>query len=318
AFPCRLTWRFVERGFRYRPTRAKTAALASAVAVIGLAGIGIYAAGGVPSRFGSDVEIVTRDYKSEAEAAYRSGSCFLTSGTQFAATCDDAQPSDAPRIVLWGDSHAAHLYPGLRELQRARGTFRLSQYTAALCPPIFGFEAKRAMDCAALNQAVRQRLIELKPDTVIMAAQQWHDYDGPDRDPAAVDQLIRTTLADLKSFGVRRIVVIGRMPAWRMTPPRILAQALRTQAAGLGAASLPTRDSTHLWSSYADDNERLRRFFTEAGAEFISPTQTLCNQDRCLLTVPDRGAPIAFDGSHLTVAGSRYYVKAIADQLLRE
>lgn len=313
-----LTWRFIERGFRYRPTRAKTAALASAVAAIGLAGIGIYAAGGVPSRFGPGVEIVTHDYKSEAEAAYRSGSCFLTVGTQFAASCDDAQPADAPRVVLWGDSHAAHLYPGLRELQLARGTFRLSQYTAALCPPIFGFQAKRARDCAALNQAVRQQLIALKPDTVILAAQQWHDYDEVDRDPAAVDQLIRATLADLKSFGVRRIVVIGRAPAWRMTPPRILAQALRTQAAGLGAASLPTRDSAHLWSSYADENERLRGFFTSAGAGFISPTQTLCDQNGCQLTVPGRGDPIAFDGSHLTVGGSRYYVEAVADRLLRQ
>jgi len=307
-----LTFRIVELPFRFRPSRGKTAGAFAAVAIIGLVGAGIYAAGGFPSRFGPGLQAISRDFKAEAEAAYRSGTCFDATGSRFAAVCDDEIPADAPRVVLWGDSHAAHLYPGLRALQQADGRFRISQYTTGLCPPIFGYVTERSPHCVAINASVRERLKQLRPNTLIMAAQRWRDPGAPD-----TEALIRATLAELRSFGIRRIVVIGRFPSWRTPPRRVLAQALRARAAGWSAEPIPQRDRTHLESDWAEDNARLRTLFEAEGASFLSPTPSLCNGDGCLLSVPGTaGEPTVFDGDHLTVAGSAYFIRERAQDIL--
>ncbi|QDL99631.1 acyltransferase [Rhodopseudomonas palustris] len=313
-----LTYRFVEPKIRYRPTRAKTAAAFAGVAVVGLIGAGIFVAGGVPSRFSAGVQIVTRDHQAEAMPAFRLGSCFLGSGSSFARECNDAPSPGVPRVALWGDSHGAHLYPGLRAVQQSDGGFSLSQYTTAGCPPIFGYVSTQTPGCTAANDNARERLKALKPDTVVLVARQWHDYDGPDRDPAAIDTMIKATLAELRSIGIRRIVVVGKFPSWRTPPKRILAQAYRAEAAGLiTAAEIPTRDGApRLDRSEADANERLRGFFTEQGVEFISPTPVYCNDRGCLLAVPGDGTPVTFDGSHLTIASSQFFVRKVAKELL--
>ncbi|NEW94609.1 acyltransferase family protein [Rhodopseudomonas sp. BR0M22] len=313
-----LTYRFVEPRIRYRPTRAKTAAAFMGVAMVGLIGAGIYLADGVPSRFSASVQIVTRDHQAEAMPAYRLASCFLGSGSSFALECDDAPSPGVPRIALWGDSHAAHLYPGLRALQQSDGGFRLSQYTTAGCPPIFGYVSTQRPDCTAANDNARERLKALKPDVVILVARQWHDYDGPDPDPAAIDTMIKATIAELRDIGVRRIVVVGKFPSWRTPPKRILAQAYRAEAAGLISASeIPTRDGPpRLDRSEADANQRLGAFFAAQGVAFISPTPVFCSDQGCLLAVPGDGTPVTFDGSHLTVASSKFFVRQIAKDLL--
>ncbi|WP_346296093.1 acyltransferase [Rhodopseudomonas sp. P1] len=313
-----FTYRFVEPKIRYRPTRAKTAATFTGVALVGLFGAGIYLGSGFPARFSPSVQIVTRDHQAEAMPAYRLKSCFLGSGSTFARECDDAALPGVPRITLWGDSHAAHLYPGLRALQESEGGFVLSQYTTAGCPPIFGYVSVQTPGCTAANANARERLNAIKPDTVILVARQWHDYDGADRDPAAIDAMIKATLAELRSIGVRRIVVVGKFPSWRTPPKRILAQAYRSEAAGLISASeIPARDGPpRLDRSEAETNERLRAFFAAQGVEFISPTPVYCNDQGCLLAVPGSGTPVTFDGSHLTIASSQFFVRQIAKELL--
>ncbi|NEW88442.1 acyltransferase [Rhodopseudomonas sp. WA056] len=313
-----LTYRFVEPKIRYRPTRAKTAAAFAGVAVVGLIGAGIFVAGGVPSRFSAGVQIVTRDHQAEAMPAFRLGSCFLGSGSSFARECDDAPSPGVPRVALWGDSHGAHLYPGLRAVQQSEGGFTLAQYTTAGCPPIFGYVSVQTPGCTAANANARERLKALRPDTIILVARQWHDYDGPDRDPAAIDTMIKATLTELRQIGIRRIVVVGKFPSWRTPPRRILAQAYRSEAAGLiSAAEIPMRDGPpRLDQSEAEANQRLRAFFAAQGAEFVSPTPVYCNDQGCLLAVPGSGTPVTFDGSHLTVASSQFFVRQVARDLL--
>src|ERR1019366_10620782 len=53
-----------------------------------------------------------------------------------APECMDDADVSKPLIVLWGDSHAASLYPGLKAMQDKEADFRIDQFTAAGCPPI--------------------------------------------------------------------------------------------------------------------------------------------------------------------------------------
>ena len=53
------------------------------------------------------------------------------------------------------------------------------------------------------------------------------------------------------------------------------------------------------------------------GARYISPPQTLCNDDGCLVRVGDQpGDLMQFDDNHFTIAGSRFFVESIARQVL--
>jgi len=57
-----------------------------------------------------------------------------------------------------------------------------------------------------------------------------------------------------------------------------------------------------------DVDEFMRKIFVEEGAEFISPLTTFCNDDGCLLTVPNSGnMPVSSDVSHLTNTASVYF-----------
>ncbi|CAF1505536.1 unnamed protein product, partial [Rotaria sordida] len=47
-------------------------------------------------------------------------------------------------VVLWGDSYAAHLYPGIRA---AKPDFRITQLTVAGCPPIIGYATRFHFNC---------------------------------------------------------------------------------------------------------------------------------------------------------------------------
>jgi peptidoglycan/LPS O-acetylase OafA/YrhL len=318
-----ITWRFVERPFRFRPSRAKTATAFAAVAVVGLVGVGVYAANGFPSRFGPDIQRVTGDLLGEAKIAYRSGHCFFEGAASFEPQCDDDAPADAPRVVLWGDSHAAHLYPGLRAVQQAQeqaqGGFRISQYNSTACPPILGFASVKSPFCKPNNDLVHARLKQLKPDTVILVAREWSNYDWTDQKDDASEALIRATLAELRAIGVRRIVVVGMFPSWRTPPRRILAQYYRARAAGLKAPdAMPLRDGPpRLSTSESEGNEALRTFFNAQGVAFVSPTPSFCNPQGCLIGVPDdSGTPIVFDGSHLTPEASVVFMRERAWEIL--
>lgn len=41
-------------------------------------------------------------------------------------------------FVVWGDSHAAHLMPGLKSV--FGNSLNITQRTASLCPPIIGLQ----------------------------------------------------------------------------------------------------------------------------------------------------------------------------------
>src|SRR6185312_14650743 len=89
---------------------------------------------GFPDRFPAVLQWTSVN-TAETAAAYRQGTCFVGAEEPFVADdCIDKANSDEPLIFLWGDSHAAHLYPGLRSLQK-RHQFRIAQFTVSACAP---------------------------------------------------------------------------------------------------------------------------------------------------------------------------------------
>lgn len=317
------TYRWVERPFRFgAPSRWKLiGATAGLLASAGL-GLLVWINAGAPARYPDSLQALLRDFEAEAMLAYRSGTCFL-SDTQdvssFTEDCVETAPAAAPLVLLWGDSHAAHLFPGLAEQQRRLQNFRLADYTASGCPPVVRFSNTRRANCTAINDHVLDQIETLKPDTVILAGR-WSLYDGSEGWGLIEAAEVGDTLAALKSSGVKRIVVVGQFPIWTLPPHKILTRdyQLGLLTLSANAASALARDgASHLDRAALATETRAKQLWIEPGVTFISPRETLCRNDRCLLLAPGHThEPMAWDHGHLTAAGSVYFAEANARQLL--
>jgi peptidoglycan/LPS O-acetylase OafA/YrhL len=318
-----ITYRWIERPFRFGvPSRWKPIGATAGLMAAASLGLLVWASAGLPARYPDGLQALLRDFEAEAMLAYRSGTCFL-SDTQDAASfsdgCVDAEPAAAPLVMLWGDSYAAHLFPGLAEQQRKLRNFRLADYTASGCPPVVRFSSTRRANCADINDHVLDRVEALKPDTIILAGR-WSLYDGSEGWGLIEAAQVHDTIAALKNSGVKRIVVIGQFPIWTLPPQKILTRdyqiGLLTLSAN-AASTLPRDGASHLDRAALATEAHTQKLWSTSGVTFISPRATLCRNDRCLLLAPGRAhEPMAWDHGHLTAAGSVYFVETHARQLL--
>jgi peptidoglycan/LPS O-acetylase OafA/YrhL len=315
-----LTFRYIEKPIRYGSrSLAKTAGVLLSVGLAGCLGLAVFVGAGMPDRFPAEIQRWTKDFQQEV-ARFEQAPCFLEPSqapSKFASTCDGAAPTGTTRVLLWGDSHAAHLAPGLRQIEN--GAFDLAQFTASGCPPVFGFVTRRIPNCTAINEFVAGKIRELKPDLIIMAGR-WDIYDGSDGVGRVDAAAVLATVGRLRELGANNIVAIGQFPVWRVPPQRILARAFRMSAAGVhvGDSIKRQRDASLLsLPSFARDDE-IKQAFEQANVTFVSPKSTFCDASGCLLMVPGTQAePESWDADgHLTQAGSIYFVAENASAIL--
>ena len=300
------TYRLVELPIRGLAARGslRPRLLVAPLAATGAAGLAILLAGGLPGRLPVELQqlsTVAFDYKQ----AYRESRCFLQpwqGARAFRPECIDR--GEGKLLLLWGDSHAAHLYPGLAPAARKQ-RFRIAQLTASACPPLAGFRSSARPKCHGINQAALAAAREHRPATVVLSAQ-WEKYENLDG--------LRGTVAALREAGVAEIVVVGPSPNW----PNGLAQALFKEVKREGLERFPLRVKHELSDAPPRADRKLRPLARELGVTYIAALDVLCNSAGCLARVEDRTDQlVVWDPSHFTAAGSAWFVDAVAGDLLR-
>jgi hypothetical protein len=219
----------------------------------------------------------------------------LSRETSFADDCVDR--GRRPLILVWGDSTAGALMPGLRKAQESRA-FGLAQFTASSCIPALNTDVAGSPNCRAINDKVLSLARELKPDVVLLHGT-WDRYlDG-----------VAATVAALKEATNARVVVLGSVPWWKRGLPN---EVLRYYM--LHHRLIPERSTR----AEADGSAaRLRDKVVPAGAEFISVWDVMCNADGCLTRIGDTAGDIsATDQVHLTEKGSVFLIQSIIDRIL--
>jgi peptidoglycan/LPS O-acetylase OafA/YrhL len=297
------TYRLIELPVRRRARRGSARqipVLAPTLALVGCAGLILFVQGGFASRFPPELSQLT-SYTFDYRTAYRMGRCFLEPDqgpSAFRPNCVDG--GKGRLVFLWGDSHAAALYPGLTMIAKQR-KLRIAYFSASSCPPILSYDSSAWPNCHAVNAAVLQNAKRLRPDTVVLSAA-WQ---------LPVDDL-RQTIAALQSYGIRRIVVAGPTPVWEKPVPVVLYEQFRSEH----LKTLPMRTSSQL-GNLSDVDDALRQLAAQAKVPYVDALRVLCNARGCLVRLGDRLDQLMFwDSSHFTTAGSRYYVGKIASQLL--
>jgi peptidoglycan/LPS O-acetylase OafA/YrhL len=299
-----LTYRFVEQPIRRATGRLVIVNLAVASGGVAAVALAVLVnEKSLPMRFPPQVQALV-DFSYRYERPYREGTCYLLpdqSADALARECVEQTPASQPLVVLWGDSHAAHLYPGLRRLQSTRG-FRVAQFTGSRCPPLLGIDTPMQPHCQSVNRLALARMRALRPAIVLMAAR-WEAYEW-----ATLDE----TVAAVRRATPARIVVMGRVPAWEARLPRLLFAYVRSHP----QQPLPGRMFFGVADWVWEVDRQVRARADEAGVEYLSALDALCTDEGCLARVSDRSDSVtAWDDAHLTATGSEYLVSRVSGEL---
>ena len=309
-----LTWRFVERPLRFG-SRERGKALLLCVAMLAVAVVAAftYLRGGVPSRYPAIIQNATQYDLEGYRAELRNRTCFMDLGqnaTQYVPECVDNAPGAMPLWVLWGDSGAATLYPGLRTLATESGKFRLGQFTSSSCPPLLGYESTANPLCRTNNDWTIEKLGQLKPEVVLLSAI-WSSYDN---------SRLASTIARLKAAGVGKVIVLGPAPAWKDTPSRIIFNLWKSDPmhrmppARLDYAKYGLGEDSASGSFAAE--KAVREAAAKSGAGFVSLLDALCDAEGCLMRESVRsGQAFYLDIVHLNKTGSDFTIRAVAGAL---
>ncbi|WP_115703692.1 acyltransferase family protein [Legionella sainthelensi] len=289
---------FIEKPLRYNLYKKPiTISLALLVILSGTLGFITYRYNGFHFRFPSLMNEINNYADYDYRTVYREGSCFLKPNqnyTTFNTKSCTIGNSQYKSIFLWGDSHAAHLYPGLKE--QLKTTQSITQLTASACPPILGMDKSDRPHCKEINDFVFQRIKKEKPNEVILAAR-WAAYDW---------QKVSFTIKQLQLIGITKITLIGPVPSWIDTLPSLLLNNIRKNR----LRAIPERLVLEVDLHAQELDKKLFLLAKEQQINYISPIKILCNQEGCLTTAiaGKKRELLTWDEAHLTSTGSRMLV----------
>jgi hypothetical protein len=290
------TYAFVEqpirRQFRTSPrfvVRSLSATIASILAVGALISYD-----GVPERWDSKVRALLT-YKFDL-SSYRVGKCHLApeqGPSEFPSECFSDNSSAKKRAVLWGDSTATAIYPGMRALND--GSLDVAELTASGCPPFGETYQPLAIrpNCASINEFVMHYIERTRPDVVILSSAPNYGTDIPKQ--------FLATISRLRAFGVPTVVVVGPPPIWPAAFPRLILRNYFNRAVGMIPDRLQLAPETSLAMSQLD--AELAAATATSGARFVSSFERLC-PDHGACTAIIAGEPALWDGMHLAKGSS--------------
>jgi len=314
--PAYASWRWIEQPFRdmARFTRRQIflyAALAGSV-LIGLGAI-FYVSDGLAYRFTPDERHLLSFAQYPYAPLYREGTCYLSynqDADQFAPDCAPANAAPGTTVLLWGDSHAAAMYPGIRALYGDH----VAQFTATACPPVLDYKRSVHPHCSTISEAVMNQITQLQPRVVIMHAH-WFGYEDANEYADMKVQLPLTLRRIHELSPHTKIVIVGGTPLW---DPNVLVYLLRS-----GAMRHPHEAayiSVPLLSTVQQYDDKVQPIAVANDAIFVSALDLLCNQDHCLALAEDDGEwePLIWDSGHLTKAGALALAQKLAPILSQQ
>jgi peptidoglycan/LPS O-acetylase OafA/YrhL len=306
-----ITYRFAEIPIRFGATpglqRKIIGGLAGTMVLLGAAGLYIYADDGFAMRYPDSLRpflAAKYDYKQQ----FRNSECLLSEQeVTFSPKCVETENYNKglPLVLLWGDSHAAHLFRAIEALH-GESHFALAQYTSSSCPPFVNFEKLDRPYCGMLNRFVEAQIRTLHPATVILA----HDWPQSIKENS-LDHLGETVRL-LRSDGVGHIVLVGPVPHWESS----LGDAMTRYLKEAGTSKIPKRTGFGLDPSIPALDAKLAQLAKVNGITYVSPLNVMCNTEGCLTIVDEKTQmPSSFDNAHFTLEASQFFIGAVKGQL---
>ncbi|MET0182236.1 MAG: acyltransferase family protein, partial [Caulobacterales bacterium] len=274
-----LTYYFIEQPFRQKKVFNTPPMLVAGAAVAAslIVAFGVYGdiSNGWPQRFPRYAMPVN-------DTNYRNHVCFLEDDDPPDHWAGDAcvlNPTGTRRVMLWGDSHAAHYTYGLGELAK-NSDVAVVMYSSMACPPVFGARVDESSMCRAAIDNMLSVMERYRADTVIIAAR-WDLYFGKSVDAADVTQ----TIEALNRRGAK-VELVSQSPTYYFS------------------SAYDYEFITHRTEAHVRFDSSLLRELRTVGGEhtFWEPTRKLCHGEICAVSL--NGHLIVNDDGHLTNYGS--------------
>lgn len=319
-----LSYQLIEKPIRSRSHEGlSTLILTTLLAGLGVFGWIAYRSDGFANSYPETIRNFARPIEFKFESLARFGSCHYDSNSGGNIQVGEPQCVDhlRPLILIWGDSYAASLYPGLHHLQQSRKDslhFGISQATSCGTPPLLNIEWSNG--CAEStrmnrwNNDVLNLISAKKPEIVLMHAF-WSEYG----EKTWLLQKLRKTIPEIIRLSKSsRIVILGPVPqwgGWRDGLPKTVFKYLRSNG---DSTVLPLYIDDGLNKEIETFDQFLAKEVPKLGATYISAYQTLCNAGRCVARIGRLPEELsAIDQGHLSEAGSKFLFERISTSLLK-
>lgn len=276
-----LSWRYVEEPFRRASFPSRPLVWGSGAVTVGLVAVAVILTmnSGWPQRLSPRAQQIEANIDYPLDSVFRSGTCFIHHRSQSFDEQECLLADDGrPRVLVLGDSHAAHLVPGLTADFPGSA---ISQVTAAGCRPVIEQPPGKYPYCRALTEWAFHTYLSANPPDLIILAGRWEEGDLP----RLVD-----TLEALKARG-HEVLLVGPAAEWKQFVPRLLAIAHERES----GSALPDR---MLDKERLSLDRRLAQFAVLSGTDYASIHAIQCDPN-CLYFAPS-GAPAVVDNSHFT------------------
>jgi len=292
-----LSWRLLEQPLRHARKAWVSPLLLAAMLLVGPAGAWVMQADGVPQRavartpvvHAGDIGHAAFDRFTAAQANFCRQS---PNATQPCFPANEPLGKDKPVLALLGDSHAAHLAPGLAQALPERN--------------IIFFDAMGLPNAEQpeLVAMVRRLADDARIDGVIITAA-WSVRIGK-RVGAEFEQSLHRLVEQL-AVGGRRVVVLEDVPIFPFTPRRCQYQDLPLRPVG---CEIPRerfdreRDDYRHW---------LVAGVAGSSAQLLSLEDTLCDSRACSMR---SGELLLYrDNNHLGIHGTRHVAAYLLQRL---
>lgn len=286
-----LTWRYVEMPFRREAivTRSglwKTALASGVVMAVSAASLQL-----TSSNPGSEIAYM--------EKLYRFKTCFFSHGQTFetllqnqchlpqgsVVNIDSRQPGLSPRYVLFGDSVAAHLYPGLVSVA---GEQAIIQLNGGVCKAVRSEHDQRCNDF--YDWFVNDYVPNNRADAIIISSDWLNEYQRVGEN--TFREKLHALFEKLKGH---RVVVYSQAAS--------LSVDIRRYVHKLETFSMDVPENLTVGAkNLTAVNAALREETYQFGFEFIDISQLFSFGDQCV--VANNGVFYFWDKIHLTLAGS--------------
>lgn len=199
----------------------------------------------------------------------------------------------SPKILLWGDSEAAHYIGVLGQLAKA-SDFIFRNATLSTCPPVFGGDYGAGIyraGCAKFRPYIRKSILSAAYPIVIISGA-WSYYF----DEAGFEKNFRNTLDQITAAGVK-VIVIGEVPYFRDYDRNCDQRVAR-----IGGGGCQGRQSIEdLGPAPADI--KLAEISTQyPNVTYLDLRSILCRKGSCSPYLD--GHPVYYNSTHLSMTGS--------------
>jgi peptidoglycan/LPS O-acetylase OafA/YrhL len=315
-----MSWRLVEKPIRARQfLKSDRAFILTALAINTLmlgGGVLLWKSGGLPQRFSPELRAWGLPWLTARPEVLK---CMNLPADRIASgdLCSfGSTDTDAPKALIWGDSHALALLPAFEKLAASRHV-RLYVAVRFSCRPLPGLtdrieDAAAHSSCASFNAAVMQAVRRLEPRLVILNAQ-WVEPDTeiiPRSDLAAepgeseFGRGLRAVLQQIDSTK-RSVCVVLDVPTLKYQVPYSLGV---TRKRGI-AEDFLTMARAEVLEQYRIPERDFRAFERRGELTSVDPKDLLCRADKCLIEA--NGNLLYGDRDHLNAFGAQFVSSAI-------